>query len=60
MARRLNSTDWMSLAEAARDEQDPKRFMVLIKMLYDVLNTRENEMNVEGEGTDRAELPSAA
>lgn len=60
MSRRMNTTDWMTLAAAAREEQDPKKFMLLIKQLYDVLNMRECEAGVEREASTRAELPTAA
>ena len=40
MSRRMASTDWVTIAAAAQNEQDPIRFMQLIKQLYDVVNMR--------------------
>jgi hypothetical protein len=54
------SIDWFDLSAAAQNERDPIRFMHLLKQLYDVLNTREEENDVAGEDKVRAELQAAA
>jgi hypothetical protein len=41
------STSWIEIAAAAREETDPKRFMILLKCLYEVLNTREEDRDHE-------------
>ena len=60
MSRRTTSGDWVQLAAAAHREQDPERFMQLIKQLYDVVNTREDEKDITVEATTRGELQRAA
>jgi hypothetical protein len=50
----------VQLAAAAHREQDPERFMQLIKQLYDVVNTREDEKDISVEATTRGELQRAA
>jgi hypothetical protein len=60
MSRGMVSMDWVKLSAAARRERDPIRFMQLIKQLYDVLNTREDEKNIAGEAKTRAEPQRAA
>ena len=60
MSRRMVSIDWIELSAAAQNERDPIRFMHLLKQLYDVLNTREEENDFAGEEKVRAELEAAA
>ena len=47
MSRALVSRDWRKLSEAARKERNPKKFVYLLKQLYDLLN--EDEENRSGE-----------
>jgi hypothetical protein len=60
MSRRMASTDWVTLAAAAQNEQDPMRFMQLIKQLYDVVNMREEEQDLDREVTTSEQLQRAA
>ena len=60
MSRRMASTDWVTLAAAAQNEQDPMRFMQLIKQLYDVVNMREEEQDRDCEVTTSDQLQRAA
>jgi uncharacterized tellurite resistance protein B-like protein len=60
MACRTCSTDWVQIAAAAQREQDPEKFMQLIKQLYDVVNTREDEKEMKCEATRRGESQLAA
>jgi hypothetical protein len=60
MSRRMASTDWVTLAAAAQNEQDPMRFMQLIKQLYDVVNMREEEQDLDCEVTTSEQLLRAA
>jgi len=39
------SHDWRHLAEAARDEEDPERLMLLIEELNQALATRADSLN---------------
>jgi hypothetical protein len=41
MRRNLVSNDWRRLSKAARKEHDPKKFVCLLKQLYDLVNERE-------------------
>jgi hypothetical protein len=38
MPRALVSNVWRKLSKAARKERDPKKFVVLLKQLYDLVN----------------------
>jgi hypothetical protein len=60
MSRRMASTDWVTLAAAAQREKDPMRFMQLIKQLYDVVNMREEEQDLDCEVTTRDQFQRAA
>jgi hypothetical protein len=40
MSRALVTNDWRKLSKAARKERDPKKFVYLLKQLYDVVNER--------------------
>lgn len=48
MSRALVANDWRKLSKAARKERDPKKFVYLLKQLYDVVNEGE-----EGRGASR-------
>jgi hypothetical protein len=37
------TTDWRKLSKAARQEHEPKKFVFLLKQLYDVVNEGEKE-----------------
>ena len=41
MPRALIIDDWRKLSKVARKEHDPKKFVYLLKQLYDVVNQRE-------------------
>ena len=60
MSRRMASTDWVTIAAAAQNEQDPMRFMQLIKQLYDVVNMREEEEDLDCEVITRDQFQRAA
>jgi hypothetical protein len=38
MSRALVTRNWRKLSRAARKERDPKKFVHLLKQLYDVVN----------------------
>ena len=46
MSRALVTNDWRQLSKAARQEHDPKKFVYLLKRLYDLLNEGEKERTV--------------
>jgi hypothetical protein len=43
MSRALVTNDWRKLSKAARKERDPKKFVNLLKQLYDVVNEGEEK-----------------
>ena len=45
MSRAPVTNDWRKLAKAARKERDPKKFVHLLKQLYDVVNEGEEKPN---------------
>jgi hypothetical protein len=46
VSRALVTNDWRQLSKAARQEHDPKKFVYLLKRLYDLLNEGEKERSV--------------
>lgn len=46
MSRALVTNDWRKLSEAARKERDPKKFVYLLKQLYDLVNEGEGKRGV--------------
>jgi hypothetical protein len=46
MSPAMVTYDWEQLSEAARQERDPKKFVFLLKQLYDVMNEGEKEHRV--------------
>lgn len=55
MPRASVTNDWRKLSKAARQEGDPKRFIYLLKQLYDVVNEREEKhSDAKLRRTDRA------
>jgi hypothetical protein len=46
VSRALVTNDWRQLSKAARQEHDPKKFVYLLKRLYDLLNEGEKECSV--------------
>jgi hypothetical protein len=60
MSRPTNSANWRALAAAARNEHDPNRFMLLLKQLYDVVNTQEEENGADLQAAAPLELNRAA
>ena len=49
MPRALVTNDWRKLSRAARKERDPKKFVYLLKQLYDVVNEGEEKRSVSRE-----------
>jgi hypothetical protein len=47
MSRVPVSKDWRKLSQAARQERNPKKFVYLLKQLYDVLNEGEEDRSGE-------------
>jgi len=46
MPRALVTNNWRKLSKAARKEHNPKKFVYLLKKLYDVLNEGEEEDSI--------------
>jgi hypothetical protein len=46
MPRALVTNDWRKLSRAARKERDPKKFVYLLKRLYDVVNGGEEKRGI--------------
>jgi hypothetical protein len=46
MSRALVTNDWRKLSKAARTERDPKKFVSLLKQLYDVVNEGKGKRGV--------------
>jgi hypothetical protein len=59
MARVLLSKDWRRLSKAPREERNPKKFVYLLKQLYDVLNKerRSGKHTVESSPAKGADSP---
>jgi hypothetical protein len=49
MSRALVTNDWRELSKAARQERDPKKFVYLLKRLYDVVNEGEEKRSANRE-----------
>jgi hypothetical protein len=49
MTRALVTNDWRKLSKAARKERDPKKFVYLLKQLYEVVNEAEGPRGVSRE-----------
>jgi hypothetical protein len=49
MSRTLVTRDWRELSKAARKERDPKKFVYLLKQLYDVVNEGEEKRSASRE-----------
>jgi hypothetical protein len=49
MPRTLVTNDWRKLSQAARKERDPKKFIYLLKQLYDVVNEGEEKRGISRE-----------
>ena len=49
MSRALVTNDWRKLSKAARKERDPKKFVYLLKQLYDALNEPEEKSSASRE-----------
>jgi hypothetical protein len=49
MPRALVTNDWRKLSKAARKERGPKKFVYLLKQLYDVVNKGEEKRGVSCE-----------
>ena len=49
MPRALVTNDWRKLSKAARKERNPKKFVYLLKQLYDVVNKGEEKRGVSRE-----------
>jgi hypothetical protein len=46
MPRALVTNNWRKLSIAARQERNPKKFVYLLKQLYDVVNEGEEKQSV--------------
>jgi hypothetical protein len=46
MPRTLVTNNWRQLSKAARKERNPKKFVYLLKQLYDLVNEGEEKYNV--------------
>ena len=46
MPRALVTNDWRKLSQAASKERNPKKFVYLLKQLYDVVNEGEEKHSV--------------
>ena len=56
MLRALFTNDWRKLSKAARKERDPKKFVYLLKQLYEVVNNKgEGQRGVSREAKLRRE-----
>jgi hypothetical protein len=53
MSRTVITNDWRKLSKAARKERDPKKFVQLLKQLYDVVNEGEEERHVSSVAKQR-------
>jgi hypothetical protein len=64
MSHALVSTDWRKLSQAARKERNPKKFVYLLKQLYDLLNEDEENRSanniVESSSAKRARTDHAS
>ena len=49
MSRVPVTNDWRKLSKAARKERDPKKFVHLLKQLYDVVNEGEEKPSASRE-----------
>jgi len=59
MSRAVATNDWRKLSKAARKERNPKKFVHLLKQLYDVVNASEEEGRVSPEAKRHKELKAA-
>jgi hypothetical protein len=55
MLRAMVTNDWRKLSKAARKERNPKKFVHLLKQLYDVVNEGEGQRGVSREVKHRRE-----
>jgi hypothetical protein len=46
MPRALVTNDWRKLSRAARKERDPKKFVYLLKQLYNAVNEGEEKRGI--------------
>jgi len=53
MSRALVTNDWRKLSRAARRERDPKKFVYLLKQLYDVVNEGEEKRGISRKAKPR-------
>ncbi len=53
MSRAPVTNDWRKLSKAARKERDPKKFVYLLKRLYDVVNEGEEKPSASREAKRR-------
>jgi hypothetical protein len=49
MPRALVTNDWRKLSQAASKERNPKKFVYLLKQLYEVVNEGEEKRSVSRE-----------
>jgi len=53
MSRPLVTNDWRKLSKAARNERDPKKFVRILKQLYDVVNEDQEKRSVNRDARPR-------
>jgi hypothetical protein len=53
LSRALVTNNWRKLSKAARQEHDPKKFVFLLKQLYDVVNKGEKGRRVSDKANRR-------
>ncbi len=46
MSRPLVTNNWRKLSKASRNERDPKKFVRILKQLYDLVNERQEKRSV--------------
>jgi hypothetical protein len=59
MSRAVITDDWRKLAKAARKERNLKKFVHLLKQLYDVVNAGEEKGRLTPEAKHHKELHAA-
>jgi hypothetical protein len=59
MSRAVTTDDWRKLSRAARKERNLRKFVHLLKQLYDVVNAGEERGRVSPEAKRHKELRAA-
>jgi hypothetical protein len=53
MSRPMVANNWRKLSRAARNERNPKKFVHILKQLYDVVNEDQEKRSVSRGATPR-------